>query len=133
MKIFSIKNFSLYSIFFILLFISGCLPYHTTEKAAVVVLNKTDTPIQYKLFLSGKWSQEATIGPGASDYAFQYEDEPGNNAIPTQLTRIKLSTIKCKVLLRRGDIEKFFIRDPEGRTTWNLYFDGVFLRKMGCK
>jgi len=116
----------------VLLLISGCLPYNPAERAAVVIFNDTDSNISYQLYLSNKWTSSTKIKSKQFNYVLEYDQTGKNESITNQLSKIKLISKNCNLTLDRKDIVKNIKKDPEGRNTWDLHVNELFLKQFKC-
>ena len=117
-----------------ILLLSGCVSYHPTERAAVVVFNDLAQAIKVVLTLSGKQAPEETINASEFKYIFEYEEDPNKPVeLPQMLTDMQIDiSPNCEISLTRGQLTDSFIRDTEGRRTWDLHINEAYLKKHGC-
>lgn len=111
----------------------GCLPRIPTEKAFVVIKNNAPDSIQYTAILSGKWSTPATIKANDVDYFLDYETTGRDKDLPEYFTELKINTDSCEFEMARGDLEKYYVKNAEGRLGWDLSIDQGLLLTFGCK
>lgn len=112
--------------------ITGCVPYYTTEKAAVVIYNNTHQDIKYSAYLSGRWLPDTQIKQNIPEYLINYEADSANEPLPHSLGKLKFILPNCTFKMGRKDLDSHFVRDPGGRRGWNLYIDDQLLRDYGC-
>ncbi len=113
---------------------SGCVSYHLTERAAVVVFNDLAEAIKVRFTLSGKQAPEENINASEFKYIFEYEQDPNKPVeLPHMLTEMQIDVApRCEIALTREQLIDSFIRDPEGRRTWDLHINEAFLKQHGC-
>ena len=121
-------------IFLSIITLSGCVSYHPTERAAVVVFNDLAEAILVRFALSGKQAPEENINAGEVKYIFEYEEDPNKPVgLPQMLMDMQIDVaLNCKISLTRGQLIDSFSRDPEGRRTWDLHVNEAFLKQHGC-
>jgi hypothetical protein len=112
--------------------VAGCLPHIPTKKAFVVIGNDSSNSIQYKALLSGEWSSPATIAAGDVEFLFDYEATVPDEVLPEYFTGLKISVESCEFEMMRGDLEKYFVKNPQGRLGWDLSIDTGLLQNFGC-
>lgn len=115
------------------IFLIGCVSYHPTERAAVVVFNDLAENAKIHFTLSGNQAPEESINAGEFKYIFEYEEDPNEPVkLPQMLTDMRIAISPCVISLTRSQLTDSFIRDPEGRRTWDLHINDTFLKKHGC-
>ena len=116
------------------LFLTACVSYHPTERAAVAVFNDLAQKINIRFTLSAKQAPEEPINAGEFKYIIEYEEDPGKPAmLPDMLADMQIDiSPDCQITLTRGELTVLFIRDPEGRRTWDLHISGAFVKQHGC-
>ena len=116
------------------LILSGCVSYHPTERAAVVVFNDLAEAIKVRFTLSGKQAPEENINASEFKYIFEYEEDPNKSVeLPYMLTEMQITIASaCEISLARDQLTASFARDPEGRRTWDLHINEAFLKQHGC-
>ena len=116
------------------LILSGCVSYHPTERAAVVVFNDLAQVINVRFTLSGQQAPEEKISTSEFKYIFEYEEDPNKSVeLPHMLTDMQIDIAStCEISLTREQLTASFIRDPEGRRTWDLHVNEAFLKQHGC-
>jgi len=117
-----------------ILILSGCVSYHPTERAAAVVFNDLSETIKVRFTLSGKQAPEEKINASEFKYIFEYEEDPNKPVeLPHMLKDMQIDiSPNCEISLTRGQLIDLFIRDPEGRRTWDLHVNEAFLKQYGC-
>jgi hypothetical protein len=121
-------------LYFAAIFLAGCISYHPTERAAVVVFNDLAKTVKIRFTLSGNQAPEESIIAGEFKYIFEYEEDPNKPVeLPQMLTDMQIDVPPdCQISLTRGELTDLFIRDPEGRRTWDLYISEAFVKQHGC-
>ena len=117
----------------IILVVAGCLPHIPTKKAFVVISNDTSHSIQYTALLSGKWSNPETINTKDVDFFIDYETTVPDESLPEYFSALKISVESCEFEMARGDLEKYFVKNSQGRLGWDLSIDQDLLQIFGCK
>lgn len=113
--------------------ITACHPFIIdTEKAAVVIYNKTAIDIGYQVLLSNEWTPVISIAPGGAEFSYYYEKKPADDSLPDEYGRVKLNTVACEIVIERNDLPTYLSKDPNGRLGWNLNVDIKLLQKLGC-
>jgi hypothetical protein len=111
---------------------AGCLPHIPTKKAFVVINNDMSNSIQYTALLSGKWSSPATIKAKDVDFLFDYETTVPDEILPIYFKALKVTVESCEFEMTRGDLEKYFVKNPQGRLGWDLSIDQDLLQAFEC-
>lgn len=115
------------------LVVSGCLSYYTTERAAIVIFNDTGASFEYTFFHTDRWTESHRLAAGDVDYVFTYEEKAPSDPLLVQLTQLRLNTPTCTAILPRHELEKRFIKNPEGRHGWDLHVTQQLLIQADCK
>lgn len=113
--------------------LAGCLTYYATERAAIVIINDTSTPVEYAFLQADRWTEAHSLAAGEVDYVFTYEEKDPHDPLLVQLQQLKLSTPSCTAVLSRDDMEKQFMKNPERRHGWDLHVTPQLLIQVGCK
>lgn len=116
----------------LILVMAGCLPHIPTKKAFVVINNDMSNSIQYTALLSGKWSSPATIKAKDVDFLFDYETTVPDEILPIYFKALKVTVESCEFEMTRGDLEKYFVKNPQGRLGWDLSIDQDLLQAFEC-
>jgi hypothetical protein len=115
-------------------FVTGCVSFHPTERAAIVVFNDLAENVKIRFTLSGNQAPEESINPSKFIYIFEYEEDPNEPVkLPQMLTDMQIDIPPdCRISLTRGQLTDLFTRDPEGRRTWDLLINEAFVKQHGC-
>jgi hypothetical protein len=119
------------TLFFICL--SACVPFTTTERGAVVIFNELPKTLEYRLFLSKRWSNIANIENDQFDYVYQYDEPSNEEKFPRELSKLEFTFEDCVVNLSGNELTNAFARDPGGRNTWDIHVTREMLANYGCK
>ncbi|HEY5602587.1 MAG TPA: hypothetical protein VIM41_05720 [Gammaproteobacteria bacterium] len=114
--------------------LTGCVVHHPAERAAVVVFNDLERNLIIRITLSGKQATEELINSGEFKYIFEYEEDPNEPVkFPQMFTAMQIDVPPgCSVAVGREALADLFVRDPEGRRTWDLHVSESFIKKQGC-